>query len=69
MATKRYLSLERLTEYDSLIKSEITNGDDAILISAKDYTDTTVNNMELITIDDIDTICGSSIVFASEVTY
>lgn len=36
MATKKYLSLERLTEYDELIKSEIESGD----ASVKSYVDT-----------------------------
>ena len=40
MATKKYLSLERLTEYDALIKSEISKGDDSTLSSAKSYADT-----------------------------
>lgn len=42
MATKKYLSLERLTEYDELIKAEIAEGDDSTLSSAKSYTDTEV---------------------------
>jgi len=42
MATKKYLSLERLTEYDGLIKNEIAEGDAATLASAKSYTDTEV---------------------------
>ena len=33
------------------------------------YTKTQIDEMELITIDDIDTICGSNIVSASEVTF
>ena len=43
MATKKYLSLERLAEYDALIKAEIAQGDE----SAKSYADsaaTTVKN-------------------------
>ena len=42
MATKKYLSLERLTEYDELLKAEIAEGDDTTLASAKSYTDTEV---------------------------
>lgn len=38
MATKKYLSLERLTEYDELIKTEIVEGDAAV----KSYVDTEV---------------------------
>ena len=36
MAVKKYLTLERLTEYDALIKNEIAEGDDAV----KSYVDT-----------------------------
>ncbi len=39
MATKKYLSLERLTDYDALIKAEISSSDAATLKSAKDYAD------------------------------
>lgn len=35
---KKYLSLERLTEYDTLIKNTIDSGDQATLKSAKEYT-------------------------------
>lgn len=37
MATKKYLSLERLKEYDGLIKGVIEAGDDSTLESAKSY--------------------------------
>lgn len=43
-----------------------------IILSASDvntYTKTEIDNMELITVEDIDTICGSSIVSASEVSF
>ena len=39
MATKKYLSLERLGEYDALIKAEIASGDSSTLASAKSYAD------------------------------
>lgn len=39
MATKKYLSLERLEEYDALIKAEITKGDEAAQSSSKAYID------------------------------
>lgn len=39
---KKYLSLERLTEYDELIKSEISAGDASTLASAKSHTNTEV---------------------------
>ena len=38
MAVKKYLSLERLTEYDGLIKQEIAEGDELV----KSYVDTEV---------------------------
>lgn len=43
-----------------------------ITLSAGDvsaYTKTEIDNMEFITVDDIDTICGSSIQMAREVTF
>ena len=45
METKKYLSLERLTEYDGLIKEKIDQGDASTLSSAKSYTDTKVSNI------------------------
>lgn len=39
MATKKYLSLDRLTEYDELLKSKISADDAATLKSAKEYAD------------------------------
>lgn len=42
MATKKYLSLERLGEYDGLIKAEIARGDSSTLTSAKSYTNTEI---------------------------
>lgn len=39
MATKKYLSLDRLSEYDELIKAKIDAGDASTLASAKSYTD------------------------------
>lgn len=40
---KKYLSLERLKDYDELIKDVISAGDDASLSSAKSYTDAEVS--------------------------
>lgn len=40
---KKYLSLERLTEYDELIKAEISEGDASALAIAKSYTDSAVS--------------------------
>ena len=40
-----------------------------VLSSAKTYTDEQVANYEFITTDDIDTICGTTIQLASEVTF
>ena len=45
MATKTYLSLERLTEYDKLIKGLINSSDESTLSSANSYTDTKVSNI------------------------
>lgn len=42
MATKKFLSLERLTEYDGLIKAEIDSGDATTLSSSKSYTNTEI---------------------------
>ena len=39
MSTKKYLSLERLSEYDNLIKTEISSGDSSTLTAAKTYAD------------------------------
>lgn len=39
MATKKYLSYDGLTEYDALLKLEISKGDNSTLSSAKTYTD------------------------------
>ena len=45
MATRKYLSLERLTEYDALIKSKIDTSDASTLESAKSYADTKVSGI------------------------
>lgn len=42
MSIKKYLSLERLREYDTLLKAEITKNCEASLTSAKAYTDESV---------------------------
>lgn len=42
MATKKYVSLERLTKYDEKIKQYLSDADDVVLQSAKDYADTEV---------------------------
>lgn len=39
MATKKFLSYDRLAEYDELIKDEISAGDELAIASAKSYTD------------------------------
>lgn len=43
MATKKYLSLDRLSEYDELIKTKIDAGDESTLTSAKSYADGLAN--------------------------
>lgn len=40
MSIKKYLSLDRLTEYDALIKEEIAEADASVLADAKSYADT-----------------------------
>lgn len=52
MATKKFLSLERLTEYDGLIKSKISEGDASTLSSAKSYTDSKTSNLASTTVVD-----------------
>lgn len=52
MAIKKYLSLERLTEYDTLIKQEIVDGDNATLSFAKSYTDTKTSGLASTTVVD-----------------
>lgn len=39
MEPKKYLSLERLTEYDTLLKDEIDSKDASILTLANEYSD------------------------------
>ena len=39
MAVKKYLSLDRLQEYDALLKGEIAENDEATLTSAKSHSD------------------------------
>lgn len=47
MATKKYVSLDKLTKYDTLIKSHIDTKDAATLKSAKDYADGLASNYEV----------------------
>lgn len=47
MATKKYLSLERLTEYDALIKAKIAEDDSSTLSSANEYTDEAIAAIEI----------------------
>lgn len=42
---KKYLSLERLQEYDALIKAEIAESDESTLSSAKSYTNTEISKI------------------------
>lgn len=46
MAQKKYVSLEKLTKYDELIKNKIATDDAAVLKSAKDYADSLAENYE-----------------------
>ena len=45
MSTKKYLSYDKLTEYDALIKTKIDEGDSSVLESAKSYTDGEYENV------------------------
>ena len=49
MSEKKYVSLDKLTKYDTLIKTEIANGDsnsvDSANSYAKSYTDGQISNM------------------------
>lgn len=46
MATKKYVSLEKLTKYDELLKAKMATDDAAALQSAKDYADGLASNYE-----------------------
>lgn len=59
MSVKKFLSLERLQEYDALIKAEI----DAKIAGIPS------SDVAAITTAEIDEICGASVVDASEVTF
>lgn len=59
MIEKKYLSYDGLTEYDDPIKHEIAKNDEVTLTTAKEYVNTVIS--ELITVDDIDVICGGSV--------
>lgn len=67
---------EKLIGYDiatSLTGSEVEIPTSKLVFEAiqdaKAYTDTSIANLNLITTDDIDSICGTSIAIASEVKY
>ena len=45
MATKKYMTLERIQEYDVLIKNKIDSGDTTTLSSANKYTDEKVSGL------------------------
>ena len=48
MATqKKYVSLEKLTKYDELLKAKIKADDDVVLDSAKDYADSLASNYDV----------------------
>lgn len=42
MTIKKFISLERLTKYNELIDTKISEGDESTLTAAKSYTDTKV---------------------------
>lgn len=45
MENKKYLSLTGLTEYDTLIKSEVAEQNESMLSSAKSYTDEKISDL------------------------
>lgn len=45
MPQKKYLSLNRLEEYDALLKAKIENDDSSTLVSAKNYVDGKITNI------------------------
>lgn len=45
MSVKKYLSLERLSDYDALLKAKIAQDDAATLEAAKGYADGLINNI------------------------
>lgn len=56
MSTKKYMSLDRMQEYDTLIKQKIASGDDAALTSAKEYANTELTKkQDALTFDSIPT--------------
>ena len=67
MAKRKYLSLDGLIDYDNLIKEKISDSDNTTLESAKTYADEAIK--ELITVVDIDTICGGTISYAEDVMF
>lgn len=46
MAQKKYVSLDKLTKYDELLKAKIAADDGVVLDSAKDYADSLASNYE-----------------------
>ena len=77
---KKYLSFERLAEYDTLLKEVIAAGDDNVKAYADDKISTLVgdepvstqiseaiNDFEAITNDEIDAICNAIIYTGEEV--
>jgi hypothetical protein len=74
MAAKKYLTLEGLSSLVSEIKTYVNNiasnkADSSHTHDDRYYTKTQIDNYELITVDDIDTICGGTIQAASEVNF
>ena len=55
MDTKKYLSYDKLQEYDALIKTEIDKGDESTLSNSKSYTDTKVASLDVYSKSEVDT--------------
>ena len=49
MAVKKYMSLERMEEYNDLIQAFINSGDSSTLSSSKSYSDTNLETAQTYT--------------------
>ena len=69
MENKKYLSLERLTEYDALLKGEINAKDEAMLSSAKQYTDDELISKGYQTAADVQSLINNLAIDYSELVF
>lgn len=75
---RKYLSFEKLGAYDALIKAEIEDKiEEAVKLKSDTnhnhndlyYQKSEIDSFELITVEDIDAICGGSIQYAEDVMF